>query len=117
MLTVALWLWGKNSGPSHKWDSFFRFEPEMLVRMAEAVRRNLHLPHRILAITDLPRETIPEWIDHLSIQEHFGEERQLGGCWLRLKAFAPDLLQVSNTRLQGPASRHQRDAAGWLASA
>ena len=35
----------------------------------------------------------------------------------RLKAFAPVLLQVSNTRLQGPASRHQRDAAGWLASA
>lgn len=98
-ITVILWLWGTNSGPGHRWDSFFKFDADMLVRMADAIRRNLHIPHRIVAATDLPKSALPEWVEHLDIKEHFGDLRQLGGCWLRLKAFAPELRPLLGGRV------------------
>lgn len=96
---MVLWLWGSRSGPSHKWDNFFLFDPSMLIRMAHAVRNNLRIPHRIVAITDLPKSVFPDWIEHVDLVEHFGDIRQLGGCWLRLKAFSPELKPVLGERV------------------
>ena len=98
MLSVILWLWSTRSGPPGKFADYFTFHPNDLCRMAAAVRANLKLPHRLIAITDYPRDLFPSEIEHVPLEEHFGDLRALGGCWLRLKCFSPELDSVLGPR-------------------
>ncbi len=47
MITVVLWKWGKKFTPAH------------VSKMQSMLSRHLHLPHRIVCITDTPKELPP----------------------------------------------------------
>ena len=98
MLSVILWLWSERSGPPGKFADYFTFHPNDLCRMAAAVRANLKLPHRLIAITDYPRDLFPSDIEYVALEERFAGLRSLGGCWLRLKCFSPELDDVLGPR-------------------
>lgn len=99
MITLCLWLWGSQSGPPGRWDSFFKFDTEMVVRLADQIRKNLHVPHEIVVVTDRPADAFPSWMRHVDLVEHFGDMREMGGCWLRLKAFKPGMSDVLGKRV------------------
>jgi hypothetical protein len=86
MLSVLLFLWSESSGPADKKAAHFVFRPE------------LRMPHRLIAITDYPRDLFPSDIEYLPLVERFGELRRLGGCWLRLKCFAPGMEELIGHR-------------------
>lgn len=98
MLSVLLFLWSPASGPRDKKHDHFQFRPEDLTRIAHAIRANLRMPHRLIAITDYPRDLFPSDIEYLPLVERFGELRRLGGCWLRLKCFAPGMEELIGHR-------------------
>lgn len=99
MLSVLLFLWSESSGPADKKAAHFVFRPEDLTRIAHAIRANLRMPHRLIAITDYPRDLFPSDVEYLPLVDHFGELRRLGGCWLRLKCFAPGMEELIGHRV------------------
>ena len=98
MLSVLLFLWSERTGPRAKFADHFEFTPDDLCRLARGVRTNLRLPHRLIAITDFPPDRFPSDIEYVPLADHFGELRRLGGCWLRLKCFAPELGTIIGPR-------------------
>lgn len=99
MLSVLLWLWSPRSGPPDRKADYFTFRAEDVMRLAAAIEANLKLPHRITVVSDFPRDTFPSHLGYIPLQEHFGELRRLGGCWLRLKCFAPGMSEVIGDRV------------------
>ena len=97
MLSVLLFLWSPASGPPDKKADSFVFRPEDLTRLAYAIRANLRMPHRLIAITDYPRERVPSDIEYLYLPDHFGL-RHLGGCWLRVECFKPGMSEIIGDR-------------------
>ena len=95
---ILLFLWSQASGPPGTFDGFYRFGPRDVMRLAAQIRANLRMPHRLTVVTDLPRHQFCAEIEHLDLVQHFGELRQFGGCWLRLKCFAPELEPVLGPR-------------------
>ena len=98
MLSILLFLWSTRSGPADRKAEHFVFCPNDLCRLASAIRTNLNLPHRLIAITDYPRELFPSEIEYIPLEPHFGELRRLGGCWLRLKCFASGMEELIGDR-------------------
>ena len=98
MLNILIWLWGAEGPPDKKADHFV-FRPEDACRLAEAIRVNLRMEHKVTIISDYPRHRYPSWTEYLSIQEHFGSLRALRGCWLRLKCFAPEMAAILGPRV------------------
>src|SRR5574343_35151 len=98
MLNMLIWLWGAEGPPDKKADHFV-FRPEDACRLAEGIRANLRMPHKITIVSDYPKHHYPSWTEYLSIQGHFGQLRALRGCWLRLKCFAPELSDVLGPRV------------------
>ena len=68
------------------------------MRLAAQLRANLRLAHRLTVVTDLPAHAFCSELEHLDLATHFGELRRFGGCWLRLKCFAPELEPVLGPR-------------------
>lgn len=98
MLNMLIWLWGAE-GPPDKKAEHFVFRPDDASRLANAIRANLHLEHKITIVSDYPRHHYPSWTEYLSIQEYFGDLRYLRGCWLRLKCFKPEMAAVLGPRV------------------
>lgn len=89
-LQVVLWKWRD----PRKRHIIFDYSAEAVNRKAAELRRYLALPHDIVCITDDAAglssdiRAIPLW----------PEGRELGGCWCRLKAFAPEMADVIGRR-------------------
>ena len=98
MLSVLLFLWSDASGPPGTFEAFHRFGPQDVMRLAVQIRANLRMPHRLVVISDLPAHHFCSELTHLDLVTHFGELRKFGGCWLRLKCFAPELEPVLGPR-------------------
>jgi hypothetical protein len=98
MLSILLFLWTQASGPPGTFDSFYRFGPDDVHRLAMQLRSSLTMPHRLVVISDLPAHAFCSDLVHVDLVRHFGELRALGGCWLRLKCFAPELEPVLGQR-------------------
>jgi hypothetical protein len=97
VINVLLFLWGY-TGPKGKNAHFYDFAPNDVMRLGAQIRANLSVPHRLVVVTDYPRDLFPGDIDYLPLGEHFGEMRRFGGCWLRLKCFAPEMVPVIGPR-------------------
>lgn len=92
MLSVVTFLW---DNPDYRWNHLFRYLPGHVDCLARAVRRNLTLPHKFICVTDYPREcfdepdeVVPLWPDY----------RDLGGCYVRLKAFSQEMRKIFGER-------------------
>lgn len=91
MLTVVCWLWRDEN---YRFNSLFRYGPEHVNTLRAMVRRNLSIDHEFACITDDPQgidediRIIPLWDDL----------KELGGCYRRLKAFAPEMKEIIGKR-------------------
>lgn len=89
-LQVVLWKWRD----PRKRHIIFDYSAEAVNRKAAELRRHLAMPHDVVCITDDASglssdiRAIPLW----------PEGRELGGCWCRLKAFAPEMAEVIGRR-------------------
>lgn len=91
MLRVVCWLWRDNV---YRWNHLFLYGPEHVNRLYRAVGENLSIPHEFCCITDTPEgidagvRIIPLWDDLVD----------MGGCYRRLKVFAPEMREVIGER-------------------
>lgn len=91
MIRVVCWKW---HDPHYRFNKLFRYGAEHVNRWARAVRRNLTIPHELVVVTDDPAgitedvRVVPLWSDL----------RFMGGCYTRLRAFAPDMADIIGPR-------------------
>lgn len=96
MLTVVCWRWKPDNGYRSK------FAPWTVRALRDMVRKHYPKPHRFLCVTDDQKsidkdiETYPLWTDFANIQSPHG--RRNPSCYRRLKAFAPEMVQVFGPR-------------------
>lgn len=90
-LFVCTWKW---NDPAWKFHGRKGYTSEHVNTLKRMVDRHLQLPHEICCITDDPAgidsdvRIIPLWDDL----------KELGGCWRRLKAFAPEMRELIGPR-------------------
>jgi hypothetical protein len=90
MLTVVCWKWNVGLHPKKR----MIFGPDHVHVLASMIKRHLHIPYRMVCVTDDPSgidksiEVIPLWTDFL----------YKGGCFVRLKAFSKDMISVFGPR-------------------
>lgn len=91
MLRVVCWLWRDSS---YRWNHLFLYGPGHVNRLYRAVSENLSIPHEFCCITDTPKgidpgvRIIPLWDDLAD----------MGGCYRRLKVFAPEMRNIIGER-------------------
>ena len=91
MLTVCCWKWDVGLHPKKR----MRFGADHVNRLVSMLRRHLHMDYQIVCITDdavgidSSVRIVPLWQDHLL----------LGGCFVRLKMFAPEMKTLLGDRL------------------
>lgn len=91
MLAVVTFLW---FDAKYRWNKDFIYGADHVNRLARGVRRNLSLPHEFVCVTD-----IPEGIDSsIRIVPLWSDLRDMGGCYNRLKLFAPEMREIIGPR-------------------
>jgi hypothetical protein len=90
-LTVCTFLW---HDPGYRWNSHFIYGAEHVNKLYRAVHRNLRLPHEFVCITDIPAGIDPA----IRIVRLWNDHRNLGGSYVRLRAFAADMRDVLGPR-------------------
>lgn len=90
-LAVVTFLW---SDPYYRWNDLFEYGVDHVNRLASAVRRNLNRPHDFICVTD-SKATFDTGVNVVPIWDDLA---QLGGCFRRLKAFAPEMRDVLGER-------------------
>jgi hypothetical protein len=88
-LQVVLWKWRD----PRKRHIIFDYSADAVNRKASELRRYLTLPHDVVCITDDAAGLASD----IRVVPLWPEGRELGACWCRLKAFAPEM-----TALIGP---------------
>ena len=66
-----------------------------MARQAKAISDKLTLEHEIVCVTDHPPGSFPS---HIRIVPVWDDWKELGGCYRRLKAFAPEMRDVLGPR-------------------
>jgi hypothetical protein len=90
MITVCCWKWGTELHPKKN----IRFTAQHVNILKNMVKRHLHMRHEFVCITDDPKgidpdvKIIPLWDDH----------RDMGGCYVRLKAFSEEMKDIIGPR-------------------
>lgn len=89
-LCIVFWSW-KDPSPFWKgWD----YGPAAVARLARQVSANLRIPHELVCISDKDPNLqpsvrwVPLWPDH----------RDMGRCWVRLKAFSGEMRKLIGPR-------------------
>lgn len=95
-LSILCWRWQSPVGYRST------FAPETVYALKEMLRRHLHMPYRLICITDKPEEikgveTMRLWDEGREIPSPFG--RHNPSCYVRLKVFAPDAGKYFGPRL------------------
>jgi hypothetical protein len=85
-LAIVLWLWSDHRGRRAN-----VYRPDDVARCARSISRNLHMPHEIVCITDFPAHEFPSDIRVIPLWDDW---RNCGGCYCRLRAFAPDMAEI-----------------------
>lgn len=92
MIRIVCWKW--NGDFQKKKGEDFQFKAEHVNRLRNMVGRHLHMPHEFVCITDDTRGIDPD----IRIIPLWDDLRALGGCYVRLKAFAPEMADIIGTR-------------------
>lgn len=91
MIRVVAWLWRDEN---YRWNKHFRYGPEHVNRLRSMVRRHLSMDHEFVCICDDPIGLDPD----IRIVPLWDDLRELGGCYTRLRAFAPDMAEIIGER-------------------
>ncbi|MEE8370477.1 MAG: hypothetical protein V3S00_06890 [Dehalococcoidia bacterium] len=91
MIQIVCWLW---DDPRYRYSHLFRYTANHVNVLASMVRRNLTMEHEIVCITDMPEGIDPS----IRIVPIWDDLREMGGCYVRLKAFAPEMKQLIGDR-------------------
>lgn len=91
-LAVVLWCWQPRHGRPR---GNISYTPDLVNLQARAVRANLAMPHEIVCITDFPANQFNPDIRLVPLWEDL---RFVGGCYCRLKAFAPEMREIIGPR-------------------
>lgn len=91
MIRVVCWLW-RDEG--YRFNHLFRYGPDHVNRLRNMVRRHLTLDHEFVCITDDPSGIGPG----IRIVPLWDDLREMGGCYLRLKAFSEEMSGVIGPR-------------------
>jgi len=89
-LQIVLWKW-RNPRKLH---ILFDYSADAVNRKRQELQKFLRIPHDVVCITDDPHgidsaiRVLPLWPDAV----------ELGGCWRRLRAFAPDMHDLIGPR-------------------
>ncbi len=89
-LQIVLWKW---SNPN-RLHILFDYSADAVNRLRQQLAEHLSIPHDVICITDNPAgidsgiRIVPLWQD----------AAHLGGCWRRLRAFAPDMRELIGPR-------------------
>lgn len=89
-LQVVLFLWHDPTGRRAS-----VYGPADVARVARSIRRHITIPHEIVCITDYPAHEFPSDIRVIPLWDDF---RHLGGCYTRLRSFAPDMAEIIGPR-------------------
>lgn len=90
-LTVVTFLW---SDPDYRWNRQFRYGADHVRRLAAGVRRHLSMPHEFVVVTDSGADFGPD----VRVVPLWSDFREAGGCYTRLRAFAPDMASILGPR-------------------
>lgn len=91
MIRVVFWLW-RNTGPKR---DRVRYTIDHVRRARNMVQRNLSMEHEICLITDDP-DAVPEGVRYIPLWDDGLREK--GACYVRLKAFAPEMRDIIGPR-------------------
>ncbi len=91
MLTVVCWKWHPVPGSRHPATAYTARHVNVLRAM---VRRHLHRSHEFVCVTDDPQGLDPD----IRIVPLWDDWRNLGRCYVRLRAFAPDMAKIFGPR-------------------
>jgi hypothetical protein len=89
-LQIVLWKWA-NPNRLH---ILFDYSADAVNRLRRQLEEHLSIPHDVVCVTDNPAgidsgiRIVPLWSD----------AGHLGGCWRRLRAFAPDMRELIGPR-------------------
>jgi len=85
-LTIVCWKWLPEHKSKHP-EKRAAFSCEHVNRLYRMLERNLTRPFELVCVTD-NRCGLDSAVRTLNIDRHFGEYKELGGCYRRLKAFS-----------------------------
>jgi hypothetical protein len=91
MLRIVTCLW---HDPKYRWNDAFIYGAEHVNRLARGIARNLTLPHEFVCVTDIPEGIDPS----IRIVPLWSDNRDMGGCYVRLKLFAPEMREIIGPR-------------------
>lgn len=89
-LQIVLWKWRD----PRKRHILFDYSAEAVNRKRDELRRFLDMPYDLVCITDDAAGLASD----IRILPLWSEGRALGGCWCRLKAFAPEMRELIGPR-------------------
>lgn len=92
MIRVVTFLW---DDPKYRFNDLFRYGPRHVNTLARSVKRNLSMDHEFCVITDQDHRLFPD-VDRVITM--WPDLRDLGGCYTRLRAFAPDMADIIGER-------------------
>lgn len=91
MLQIGTFYW---HDPNYRWGGLYRYTPEHVNRLYRGIERNTTLPFEFFCITDIPEGLDPR----IRIIPLWNDLREMGGCFLRLKAFSEEMRDVIGER-------------------
>lgn len=96
-LCIVLWAWKPRGRRTHK--GLITYGPALANMQAKAIRAHLSIPHEIVCVTDHPAHEFSSDIRVVDADEHFGEHADMGGCYRRLKMYAPEAREILGDRI------------------
>jgi hypothetical protein len=85
MITIVCWKWKPEKGGRHE-EKRLLFSAEHVNRLRASIERNTTVKHRFVCVTDNAKG-LHSSVEPINIDRHFGDFKDWGGCYRRLKAF------------------------------
>jgi hypothetical protein len=96
-LTVVVWAWRPRGRRGHK--GRIVYGPALANMQAKAISKNLRIPHEIVCVSDYPTHEFDSSIRVVDATEHFNDHADVGGCYRRLKMYAPEMKELLGPRI------------------
>lgn len=95
MISIVTFLW---SDPAYRYNKLFTYGRQHVKTFFKNIDANLTIPHENVLITDDVNAFAPIDVHADRILSLWDEFRQFGGCYTRLRAFAPDMREFIGPR-------------------
>ena len=92
MIRVVTFHW---FDPQYRWNPFFIYGVEHVNRLYRGVKRNTTIPFEFVVVTDQPDAAFDPGVRVVKLWDDL---RDMGGCYVRLRAFAEDMGEIIGER-------------------